>query len=118
MLQRRLALAANRDDGRLFVGPRGGGVSTAILRDATHWDEVVASLGFDRLRRHDLRHTGLTWMADAGVPLHHLRKIAGHGSLTTTQRYLHPDHESITTAGHLLSTHLNAGPDRAQLRVV
>jgi integrase len=68
MLQRRLALAAERDDGRLFFGPRGGRVSTAILRDATHWDDVVASLGFDRLRRHDLRHTGLTWMADAGVP--------------------------------------------------
>ena len=118
LVERRLALAAARPDGRLFVGPRGGRVSTAILRDATHWDDVVASLGFDRLRRHDLRHTGLTWMADAGVPLHHLRKIAGHGSLTTTQRYLHPDQESITAAGHLLSTHLNAGPDRARLRVV
>jgi hypothetical protein len=57
-------------------------------------------------------------MADAGVPLHHLRKIAGHGPPTTTQRYLHPDHESITAAGRQLSTHLNAGPDRARLRVV
>jgi hypothetical protein len=27
----------------------------------------------------------LTWIADAGVPLHSLRKIAGHGTLTTTQ---------------------------------
>ena len=57
-------------------------------------------------------------MANAGVPLHHLRKIAGHGSLTSRQRYLHPDHESITAAGHLLSMHLNAGPDGARLRVV
>jgi hypothetical protein len=32
----------------------------------------------------------LTWLADAGVLIHHLR-IAGHGSLTTTQRYLHAD---------------------------
>ena len=102
MLQRRLALAADRDDGRLFVGPRGDWVSTAILRDATNSDEVVASLGFDRLRRHDLRHTGLTWMADAGVPLNHLHKIAGHGSLTTTQRYLHPDQQAVTYAGHLV----------------
>jgi integrase len=117
MLQRRLALA-NRDDGRLFVGPRGGPVSTAILRDATHWDEVVASLGFDRLRRHDFPHTRLTWMADTRVPLHHLRKIARHGSLITTQRYFHPDQQAVTEAGHLLSTHLNAGRDRAQLRVV
>ncbi|MFI7691252.1 tyrosine-type recombinase/integrase [Nonomuraea sp. NPDC049655] len=64
-------------------------MSTAVLRDATHWDEVVTQLGCEHLRRHDLRHTGLTWMADAGVPLHVLRKIAGHDSLTTTQRYLH-----------------------------
>ncbi|WP_428936606.1 tyrosine-type recombinase/integrase [Streptomyces sp. ACT015] len=59
-------------------------MSTAVLRDATHWDEVVARLGHEHLRRHDLRHTGLTWLADAGVPLHILRRIAGHGPLTTT----------------------------------
>jgi integrase len=35
LLERRLALAAARPDGRLFVGPRRGRVSTAILRDAT-----------------------------------------------------------------------------------
>ena len=28
-------------DGRLFTGPRGGRITTAVLRDATHWDEVV-----------------------------------------------------------------------------
>jgi site-specific recombinase XerD len=57
-------------------------------------------------------------MADAGVPLHHLRKIAGHGSLTTTQRYLHPEHDSITLAGDLLSAHLNAEPTSTRLRAV
>ena len=46
-------------------------------------------------------------MADAGVPVHVLRKIAGHGSLTTTQRYLHPDERSITEAGDALTTHLS-----------
>ncbi|MFD4433238.1 hypothetical protein [Nocardia sp. NPDC058497] len=40
---------------------------------ATHWDEVVTRLGFEHLRRHDHRHTGLTWFADAGVPLHRLQ---------------------------------------------
>jgi hypothetical protein len=75
---------------RLFTGPRGGRITTAVLRDATHWDEVVTKLGHEHLRRHDLRHTGLMWLADAGVPVHVLRKIAGHGSLTSSQRYLHP----------------------------
>ncbi|MEV6721501.1 tyrosine-type recombinase/integrase [Streptomyces xanthochromogenes] len=85
----------------------GGRISTAVLRDATHWDEVVTRLGYEHLRRHDLRHTGLTWLADAGVPLHVLRRIAGHGSLVTTQRYLHPDVHKITAAGTTLSAHLS-----------
>ncbi len=88
---------------RLFTGPRGGRITTAVLRDATHWDEVVVTLGYEYLRRHDPRHTGLTWMADAGVPLHVLQKIAGHGSIATTQRYLHPDLRSIELAGEALS---------------
>ena len=103
---------------RLFTGPRGGRITTAVLRDATHWDEVVIKLGYEHLRRHDLRHTGLTWMADAGVPLHVLRKIAGRGSLTTTQRYLHPDRRSIDLAGAALSTHLAAGQQAPGPKVV
>ena len=65
MLLRRITEAGPDPDPmtRLFTGPRGGRVSTAVLRDATHWDEVVVALGLERLRRHDLRHTGLTWMA-------------------------------------------------------
>jgi len=96
--------AVHSPDGRLFTGPRGGRISTAVLRDATHWDEVVTKLGFEHLRRHDLRHTGLTWLADAGVLMHVLQSIAGHGSITTTQRYLHPDRRAIEEAGNLLST--------------
>lgn len=81
--------------------------AAAVLRDATHWDDVVTKLGYEHLRRHDLRHTGLTWFADAGVQVHVLRRIAGHGSLTTTQRYLHPDVHKITAAGAGLSAHLS-----------
>ena len=108
LVGRRLDALADKPDARLFTGPRGGRISTAVLRDATHWDEVVAKLGYEQLRRHDLRHTGLIWMADAGVPVHVLRKIAGHGSLTATQRYLHPDRASIEAAGAALSAHLKA----------
>ena len=66
---------------------------------------MVSDLGYEHLKRHGLRHT-LTWMAYGGVPLHSLRKIAGHGTLATTQRYLHPDRQSLTNAGELLSRHL------------
>lgn len=117
MIQRRIDATTGQPDDRLFLGPRGGRITTAVLRDATHWDEVVAQLGYEHLRRHSLRHTGLTWMADAGIPVHVLRKIAGHSSITTTQRYLHPDVASITAAGTSLTTYLSAprspnGPQR------
>jgi integrase len=117
LVQRRIAETDGSKDARLFVGPRGGRITTAVLRDATSWDEIVTKLGYEHLRRHALRHTGLTWMADAGVPVHHLQRIAGHGSLTTTQRYLHPDKRSVTDAGDLLTLHLRS-PRGPQLRVV
>ena len=118
LVLRRIAETDGDPDARLFTGPRGGRITTAVLRDATHWDEVVTKLGYEHLRRHDLRHTGLTWMADAGVPVHHLQRIAGHGSLTTTQRYLHPDRRSVTDAGALLSQHLRGSTNGPQLRAV
>ncbi|MFJ8854829.1 tyrosine-type recombinase/integrase [Streptomyces sp. NPDC102437] len=106
LVAQRILSAGPNPDARLFTGPRGGGISTAVLRDATHWDDVVTRLGYEHLRRHDLRHTGLTWFADAGVQVHVLRRIAGHGSLTT-QRYLHPDIHKITAAGAALSAHFS-----------
>lgn len=93
-------------DARLFTGPRGGRISTAVFRDATHWDDVVSALGYDWLKRHGLRHTGLTWMADAGVKLHDLQEIAGHGDPGTTKRYLHTNRESVKAAGEALNVHL------------
>jgi integrase len=108
LVDRRLNSISDDPMARLFTGPRGGRVTTAVLRDATHWDEVVTKLGYGYLRRHDLRHTGLTWMADAGVSVHVLRKIAGHGSLITTQRYIHPDQQMIIDAGVALSAFLSA----------
>lgn len=110
LVEARLEAVGHDPDARLFTGPRGGRVNTKVLRRATHWDEVVERLGYPHLRRHDLRHTGLTWMADAGVPVHVLQKIAGHGSITTTQRYLHPDDHATQSAGDFLSTHLAATP--------
>ncbi|MFD0421018.1 tyrosine-type recombinase/integrase [Streptomyces parvus] len=107
LVAQRILSAGPNPDARLFAGPRGGRISTAVLRDATHWDDVVTKLGYEHLRRHDLRHTALTWFADAGVQVHVLRRNACHGSLTTTQRYLHPDVHKITAAGAAPSAHFN-----------
>ncbi|MBF4999572.1 site-specific integrase [Nocardia sp. BSTN01] len=117
IVARRLEGRQDQPDARLFVGPRGGRISTGVLRRATHWDAVVTKLGYDHLRRHDLRHTGLTWMADAGVPLHRLQRIAGHTDPRITQRYLHPDMAALTEDGNMLSRHLRS-PNGPQLHVV
>jgi integrase len=37
---------------RLFTAPKGGRISTTVLRDATHWDDVVRELGHEHLVRH------------------------------------------------------------------
>jgi integrase len=86
-------------DARLLVGPRGGVITTATLRDATGWDELVDDLGLAGLVRHGLRHTALTWMADAGVELHLLQRVAGHQDPAVTSRYLHSDHQAVLDVG-------------------
>lgn len=110
LVSNRIAAANGRPEARLFVGPRGGRIQTGVLRRATHWPDVVAKLGYEHLRRHDLRHTGLTWFADAGVPLHRLQQIAGHTDPRVTQRYLHPEIAALQNDGDRLSIHLNAPP--------
>ncbi len=45
-----------------------------------------------------LRHTALTRLAEAGCDAFTLAKIAGHSSVTITQRYCHPQAEAIERA--------------------
>ncbi len=93
-------LTADRPaDEVLLAGPRGGIITTATMRDATHGDELVTQLGYAGLVRHGLRHTALTWMADAGVPLHVLQRVAGHQDPAVTTGYLHPDVQAMLDAG-------------------
>lgn len=90
----------------LLRGPRGGVITTAALRDATGWDELVASLGSPGLRRHDLRHAGATWFANVGIPIHVVSDILGHASVETTRAYLHTDNTALQNAGALMNEHL------------
>ena len=95
-------------DERLLRGPRGGVLTTASVRDATKWDDLVTGLGLSSLTRHGLRHTGATWFADAGIPLHVLQRILGHKSIETTRGYLHPDTRHLTSAAEQANAFLDA----------
>jgi integrase len=47
------------------------------------------------LHGHDLRHEALSRLADDGVPVHELQLLAGHASITTTQRYMNARANSL-----------------------
>jgi integrase len=47
---------------------------------------------------YTFRHTALTRLAESGCDSFTLAKIAGHGSISTTQRYCHPQAEAIEAA--------------------
>ena len=102
-----IRLSAGKQPGDpLLRGPRGGVLTTATVRDTTNWDHLVVELGLPNLTRHGLRHTGATWLADAGVPLHVLQRILGHASIETTKGYLHPDHRQLNEAAKLANQFL------------
>ncbi len=94
---------ARAPDERLITDPRGGVITTATLRDATKWDDLVRQLGLEGLVRHGLRHTALTLMAGAGVEQHPLQRVAGHQDPAVTSRYLHPDIQAVLDAGTAFS---------------
>ncbi len=45
-----------------------------------------------------LRHTALTRLGEAGCDVFTLARIAGHSSITITQRYVHPQADAIERA--------------------
>ena len=59
---------------------------------------------------HSLRHTMLTRLGEAGVDAFTIMRIAGHSSITVSQRYVHPSPESLERAFERLELlNANAG---------
>ncbi len=111
-------LTNGREPGEpLLRGPRGGVLTTASVRRATSWDALVTSLGLKDLTRHGLRHTGATWLADSGIPLHVLQQILGHQSIETTKAYLHPDNRHLADAARQANRFLARPPRRETHRL-
>ncbi|HXJ91156.1 MAG TPA: site-specific integrase [Candidatus Binatia bacterium] len=58
---------------------------------------------------HSTRHTFCTRLGKAGVDAFRIQKLAGHSSITISQRYVHPDADANESAIRLLDV-LNATP--------
>ena len=54
---------------------------------------------------HSLRHTMLTRLGEAGVDAFTIMRIAGHSSVTVSQRYVHPSSEAMERAFERLEQH-------------
>jgi integrase len=54
------------------------------------WNRAVKKAGLERgVRVHDLRHAHASWLLAGGADLQVVKERMGHGSITTTERYLH-----------------------------
>ena len=52
------------------------------------WPDVLAAAGIDKqVRLHDLRHTAVDLLYDAGVPEHLILEIVGHSSRAMSRSY-------------------------------
>lgn len=59
---------------------------------------AVIRSGFTAFEPYCLRHTALTRLAESGCDAFTLARIAGHSSITITQRYCHPQADAIERA--------------------
>jgi len=73
----------------VFTGPRGGVPRRGNFRRDSGWADAVAALGIPGLHFHDLRHTGNTLAAQAGVRLADLKARMGHDSVRAVMIYQH-----------------------------
>lgn len=53
---------------------------------------------------HSLRHSWATHLIESGTPLHVLKRLLGHTSITTTLGYLHISRKTLETVGNPLDS--------------
>jgi integrase/recombinase XerD len=100
-------LVGLRDETRVFVNLRGGGLSRQGLYKLVQ--RHARSAGLDRrMSPHTLRHTFATHLLAGGCDLRSLQEMLGHADIGTTQIYTH------LSAERLRDVYFDAHP-RAQL---
>lgn len=75
------------DDGPLLLSPNGAMPQNNNFRRALNI--AADTTGVERFRAQDLRHTFASWLIQGGVPVEEVRRLMGHQSILTTQRYVH-----------------------------
>ncbi len=90
----RPALVGLRDESRLIVNRRGGGLTRQGLYKIVQ--RYARACGLDgRMSPHTLRHTFATHLLAGGCDLRSLQEMLGHADIATTQIYTHLSAERL-----------------------
>jgi len=84
-----------------YVFPRNDSGKEHVPYDTinSQHDVTVSALKtVKRFRLYDLRHSFLTRLGEAGAHAFAIQKVAGHSTITISQRYVHPTEERIEDA--------------------
>jgi integrase/recombinase XerD len=93
----RPALVGLRDESRLIVNRRGGGMTRQGLYKIVQRYARAAGLE-GRMSPHTLRHTFATHLLAGGCDLRSLQEMLGHADIATTQIYTHLSAERLKDA--------------------
>jgi integrase len=90
-----------------WVFPGNGGSRPFLVTSLDHMHaQVRESLNLPKgFVIHSLRHTALSRLGEAGAGAFEIMKIAGHSSVTISQRYVHPSPEAIERAFERLESY-------------
>jgi integrase len=87
-----------------FEGSSAKGFHARALKNANeNLEENEPKL--QRFEPYVMRHTALTRLGESGCDVFTLARIAGHSSITITQRYVHPQADAIERAFSKLGGH-------------
>ena len=70
----------------------------------------VRAAGLPGVSFHTLRHTGASWMVQAGVPLYEVQRVLGHSTPIMTQRYAALAPGNLASAAAALDAALGVEP--------
>ena len=87
-------LVGARDESRLFVNHRGGGLTRQGLYKIVQRHARTAGLE-DKMSPHTLRHTFATHLLAGGCDLRSVQEMLGHADIATTQIYTHLSAERL-----------------------
>lgn len=87
------------EDGLVFCSSQGTALDSANVRRSFRTLLHAAGLDAERWTPRELRHSFVSLMSDAGVPLEEIARLVGHGSTKVTETVYRKQLRPVLTAG-------------------